>query len=68
MAKCVIVLGALLMAGLVSCSRQQEETGAADVSSEPGHVWKDQVKTLDKARQVEQTLMDTHQRRTEKID
>jgi len=68
MAKYVIVLGALLMAGLISCSRQQEETGLADVSGEPGHVWKDQVKTLDKARQVEQTLMDTHTRRTEKIE
>ncbi len=68
MAKYAIVLGALLMAGLISCSRQQEETGSADGPGEPGHVWNDQVKTLDQARQVEQTLMDTHKRRTEKIE
>jgi hypothetical protein len=68
MAKFAIVLGVLLMAGLASCSRPHEETGSADVSGEPRHVWKDQVQTLDKARQVEQTLMDAHKRRTEKIE
>ena len=68
MASCSIVLGALLMAGLAGCSRQHEETGSADVSGEPRHVLKDQLQMLDKAGQVEQTLMDAHKRRAEKIE
>ncbi|MEA2080101.1 MAG: hypothetical protein U9P00_09635 [Pseudomonadota bacterium] len=68
MAKYAILVGLLLMAGLASCSRQEEETGSADASVEPRHVWKDQTQTLDKARQVEQTLMDAHKRRAEIIE
>ena len=51
----------LLLFCSVACSRQGEETPVA--SDEPQHVWKEQVQALDKAKQVEQTLMDAHQQR-----
>ena len=53
----------LPLLGLVACSRQDQETASA--GGEPQHVWKEQVQTLDKARQVEDTLIDAHRRRAE---
>ena len=54
----------LVVAG-TGCSPQGDDdtTAAGTPPDEPQHVWKEQVQTLDKARAVEQTLMDAQQRR-----
>jgi len=61
------VFAVLLAIGLAGCSKQDDEAASAS-GSEPDHVWKDQVRALDEAKQVEQTLMDAHQRQTEEIE
>ena len=65
MVKYGVALGLVVTLGLCGCSRQDEKTGAAAPAGEPQHVLKDQVQALDKAEQVEQTLMDAHERRLE---
>ena len=54
---------AVLLLAAAGCSPQNDEPTAAAPPAEPQHVWKEQVQTLDKARQVEDTLMDAQQRR-----
>ncbi len=65
-----LVLAVLLAIGLGACSTQDEEAAAADAASEsePQHPWKDQQKALQKARQVEQDLMDAFNRRDEEME
>lgn len=61
-----ISLMAALLLATAGCSPQNDEpTAAVTPAEEPQHVWKDQVQALDKAKQVEQTLMDAQQRRIE---
>ena len=67
MVKYGFALGLVCILGLSSCSRQEEGTQAAAPSAEPQHVFKDQVQALDKAKQVEKTIMDTHERRSEEL-
>ena len=58
----VMIPGIVLLAVCAgACSRQEPESGAGAPPAE--HVWQDQVDTLDKARQVEETLLDAHRQR-----
>ena len=57
----LFVLNLLLV--LAACSESGHEADKANSAAQPEHVWKEQVQTLDKAQQVEQTLMDAQQRR-----
>jgi hypothetical protein len=57
----------VLVLAAAGCSPQNDEPAAAKSADEPQHVWKEQVQTLDKARQVEDTLMDAQQRRAESL-
>jgi len=61
------VFAVLLTIGLAGCSKKDDEAAPAS-GGEPAHVWKEQVRELDKAKQVEQTLMDAHQRQVEEIE
>jgi len=63
-----LVLAALLAVGLGACSTQDDEPGSADAASEPQHPWKDQVKALHKAEQVEQDMMDAFKHRDEEME
>ena len=61
----VRLTGVLLLAMLYGCSSSSDEAkDATDTTAKKQeNVWQDQVKTLDKARAVEQTLMDAQKRR-----
>ncbi|GMQ87193.1 MAG: hypothetical protein BMS9Abin08_0391 [Gammaproteobacteria bacterium] len=65
-----LVLAVLLAMGLGACSTQDEEAASVDAASEskPQHLWKDQQKALQKAREVEQDLMDAFKRRDEEME
>lgn len=62
-----VAIAALLLSSMTGCSPQDNEPSANAAGDEPQHVWKDQVQTLDKARAVEQTLMDAQQRNIETL-
>jgi len=57
--------GILLMVMLYGCSSPSDEAKDATdpTAKKQENVWQDQVKTLDKARAVEQTLMDAQKHR-----
>ncbi|VAW77472.1 hypothetical protein MNBD_GAMMA15-2176 [hydrothermal vent metagenome] len=57
----VTCLSSLIMA----CSPPSDDAADATSKTEkpPEHVWQDQVETLDKAREVEKTLLDAQKRR-----
>lgn len=57
----LIVVVSLAFAG-VACTSPSDD-GKNDREKETGHVWQDQVGTLDKARDVEQTLTDAQKQR-----
>lgn len=59
----VTCLSGLMMA----CSPPSDDAGDAASKTEkpPEHVWQDQAETLDKAREVEKTLLDAQKRRDE---
>lgn len=61
----VVVLLAMTMG---ACSKQDEAPASSDTAGEPRHPWKDQVKALHKAEQVEQELMDAFKRRDEEME
>jgi len=61
----VVVLLAMTMG---ACSKQDEAPGTSDAAGEPQHPWKDQVKALHKAEQVEQNMMDAFKRRDEEME
>ncbi len=61
----VVVLLAMTMG---ACSKQDEVPGTSDAAGEPQHPWKDQVKALHKAEQVEQNMMDAFKRRDEEME
>jgi len=62
----VLVLAVILM--LPGCSDKNPEDRAASAGGEPQHVWKEQVKALDKARNLEEDMNAAFRRRTEEID
>jgi hypothetical protein len=55
--------GLLLTVLVAGCSPSAEDAAATRQSDAPQHVWRDQVKALDSAREVEQTLRDAQSRR-----
>lgn len=61
----LIICGLLVLAG---CSKTAEQSDSAAGTSQPGHVWQDQVQTLDKARQVEQTVLDAARARDQQLE
>ena len=66
----VMVFGAFLL--LTACSDEGDTTvtpGPAGSSGKTGdHVWKTQTDMMDKAGNVENILMDSHQRQQQRID
>lgn len=57
----------LLVSLLAGCSDSGQQADSAADSSKPQHLWQEQVEILDKARQVEQTLLDARQRRDDQL-
>ncbi|TCK17369.1 hypothetical protein DFR30_0598 [Thiogranum longum] len=55
------------LAGLASACSSPSDDATESAADKPEHVWQDQVDTLEKARGVEQTLMDARQQRDEKL-
>jgi len=63
-----LVMAVLLAMGLAACSPQDDESGSADAASESQHPWKDQENALNKAKQVEQGMMDAFKQRDEEME
>lgn len=62
----VLVLGVFLM--LQGCSDKAPEDRAVSAGGEPQHVWKEQVKALDKARNLEEDMNTAFKRRSEDVE
>jgi len=63
----VVVL--LAMTGAMgACSKQDETSDSSEPVSESRHPWTEQEKALQKARQVEQDMMDAFKRRDEEME
>ena len=62
----ILVLGVLLICTLQGCSPSGDEP--APGAGEPQHVWKDQVKALDKAEGLEQDMNKAFEQRNQEID
>lgn len=63
----VLAISIFLM--LSGCSGNEgDNSTAAAGDEEPQHVWDEQVKTIDKARQLEQDMNDAFRRRAEEVD
>ncbi len=63
----VLVTG-LLLATLMACSGDpapQDQQAAQDVDTD--HVWKEQVKAIDRAKEVEQTIKDADEAKRKAI-
>jgi len=56
----------MLLVNLSACSPEPEQSQA--VSSEPGHVWKEQVNALHKAEQLEQDMGKAFQQRDAELE
>lgn len=56
------LLALAMMAALLGCSGSdepvEETADAADAAATKDHVWTEQVKTIDRAKDVEKTLME----------
>jgi outer membrane biogenesis lipoprotein LolB len=50
---------------LPACSDDRRQ---AKVPEKPTHVWQDQTRALDKAKEVEKTVMDAYEQRSKAID
>lgn len=70
----ILVVSVLLMLALSSCSSEDNSgnvmSGAQSepVSEDPQHVWKGQVKALEKARNVENDLNAAQQQREDELE
>jgi len=56
------ILVLLVTVLLYACSNDESGTGTGD------HVWKDQVKTIDKAKQAEQKILDAAELQRQAIE
>jgi hypothetical protein len=56
------------MFALGACSEKGPDEHAAAASGEPQHVWNEQVKALDKAKQLEQNMNEAYKKKAEEID
>jgi hypothetical protein len=62
----ILVVAGVLMLAVQACSTEHNNDTAKTAQtlpSEPTHVWKDQVNTLKKAQQVEQTMDQAYRQR-----
>ncbi len=59
---CKMKTGIFLIIALSGCSSPSDEAQESTEKKQQ-HVWQEQVETLDKARAVEQTLIDAQKRR-----
>jgi len=66
----ILVLGVLLIYTLQGCSPSGDESTPTPTpgAGEPQHVWKDQVKALDKAKGLEQDMNKAFEQRNQEID
>ena len=64
----ILVLGVLLIYTLQGCSPSGDESTPTPGAGEPQHVWKDQVKALDKAKGLEQDMNKAFEQRNQEID
>jgi hypothetical protein len=64
----ILVLGVLLNYTLQGCSPGGDEPAPTPGAGEPQHVWKDQVKALDKAKGLEQDMNKAFEQRNQEID
>ena len=64
----ILVLLGLLIISLQACSQGGDEQAPVQKSEEPQHVWKDQVKALDKAKNLEQDMNKAFEQRNQEIE
>ncbi|VAW81208.1 hypothetical protein MNBD_GAMMA13-349 [hydrothermal vent metagenome] len=64
----ILVLSGLLFITLQACSPGADEAAPAQKNSEPQHVWKDQVKALEKAKNLEQEMNESFEKRSRDIE
>lgn len=64
----ILVAGLFLILAIASCSDKQADKNAAAGSGEPQHVWKEQVKALDKAKRLEDDMNAAFEKRAKEID
>lgn len=65
-----MVLGLALSAGLSACSKGGEETTESAAPAQPtaDHVWSDQTRALEKAKEVERMLQEAAERQRQAIE
>ena len=70
MRRYMVVSVVMTAAVLLGCSDtgKDEDAVRGDSAAESGHVWDEQVQTLEKARQVEQKMLDAHEGRMESME
>lgn len=68
MKRCTLVVNGLLILCLQACSPGDEARETAMSGGEPQHVWKEQVKALEKAQNLEQDMNQAWQQRNRAID
>ena len=64
----ILVLSGLLIVALQACSPGSDEPAVNEAKEEPQHVWKDQVKALDKAKNLEQDMNKAFEQRNQEIE
>ena len=63
----ILALTGLLMLNLTACSPRDDQA-EHNGTQEPQHVWKDQVKALDKAQNIENDMNDAFNRRAGEME
>lgn len=66
-ARILAIIGILILA-ISGCSDKGPDQNATAGPNEPQHVWKDQVKALDKAKHLEGDMNAAFGKRAEEID
>lgn len=64
----ILVLAGLLMLLLQSCTPKDEASTDAAQERNNGHLWEEQVKTLEKARNLQNDLNESYRQRAEEIE
>lgn len=65
---CTLVATGLLIGGLQACSPGGETAEPQALQAEPQHVWKEQVRALEKAQNLEGDMNQAWQQRNREID
>jgi hypothetical protein len=64
----ILAISGFLMLAVSGCSNKQSDQDAAAGSGDPQHVWKEQVKALDKAKNLEGDMNAAFEKRADEID